>query len=233
MRIMRHRKWARRRQMVEKYSGCYKGRILDVGSSTGLFLNEMKLSGWKTNGIEPNEQATGYARERFGLDIFHGTLEQTAFDDQSFDVITYWDVLEHTYSPSSELHTSARLLKPGGLIAINIPNWDSFDRFLFGPFWIGYDPPRHLYHFPPIVLSRMLNQNGFKVIDWVCFIPSYFSFVLSVERWLEICHPKYLLPVKAFLNFPGMRLIFEPWFYFSSLIKRAGIITVFARKTDI
>ena len=230
MRAMRQRKWERRRQMVEKYSAARPGQILDVGSSTGLFLNEMKRAGWQARGVEPNQEAADYARQRFQLDVYTGFLQQAQFPGQSFDVVTYWDVLEHTASPAGELQETERILKENGLLVINIPNWNSLDRHLLGPYWIGLDPPRHFYVFPHHVLNAMLEKAGFEVIDWVCFFPSYFAFVSSIEFWLKIRHPGIEKLVSGLLNVPGMRLVFEPWFATLNFFKRGGVISVFARK---
>lgn len=230
MRWMRRRKLLVRRKLVERYSGRTSGHILDVGCATGLFLHEMAQADWQVSGIEPMAPAVEYARARMKLDVFQGLLEQAPYPPQSFDVVTFWDVLEHTFSPSASLQRAARLLKPGGLLAVNIPNWDSFDRRLFGAFWAGLDPPRHLYVFTHATLTRLLEACGFRPLAWVCFMPSYFPFIISVERWLQSISPRWAQRVSRVLNFPGVRLIFEPWFMFSNWTKRASVISVFARK---
>lgn len=230
MRWMRRRKLALRRKLVERYSGCAAGRLLDVGCATGLFLHEMAQAGWQVAGVEPADEAAAYARRRFGLDVLTGRLEDAPFVSCSFDVITYWDVLEHTFSPTAELAQAARLLKPGGLLAVNIPNWESPDRRLFGAHWIGLDPPRHLYVFTRRTLTALLARAGFDPVAWVCFMPSYFPFVLSLERRLLARAPAAARGLMRVLNFPGVRLLFEPWFSLANRLQRGGVIAVFARK---
>lgn len=232
MRWLRRRKLADRRRLVERYAGRRAGRVLDVGCSTGLFLHEMALAGWEAQGVELTPSAAAYARQRFGLDVFEGMLEEAPFADASFDTITFWDVLEHTYSPSATLAHVARLLKPGGLVAINIPNWDSPDRRLFGPYWVGYDPPRHLYVFTRKTLGALLEQAGFAPLDWRCFMPSYFTFVYSVQYWLQAKAPRWAGPVARGLRFPGVRLPFEPLFALANRLGKGGVIAVFARKAE-
>ena len=77
----------------------------------------------------------------------------------------YWNILRH---PSAELTAAATLLRPGGLVAINVPNWNSLDRRLFGAGWVGFDPPRHLYVLDQRSLTRLLQQAGFEILDWGC-----------------------------------------------------------------
>ena len=230
MRWMRRRKLVQRRHLVERYSGRTTGRILDVGSATGIFLHEMASAGWEAVGVEPVTHAAEYAQARFGLEIFSGTLAKAPYESGSFDVVTFWDVLEHTFSPVEELAHVARLLAPGGLVAINVPNWHSVDRQLFGPHWIGFDPPRHLYVFTERTLTAMLRKAGFRPLAWICFMRAYFAFVVSVDRWLTAEAPRGAGPVRRFLNLPGARLPFEPVFAVLNTLKRSGVISVFARR---
>ncbi len=233
MRWIRRRKLVKRRELIQKFSRKEKGEVLDVGSATGLFLNEMKRAGWQTNGVEPIESAASFSRNRFDLDIFSGTLEESQFLNEHFDVITFWDVLEHTFSPTHQLSMAYDLLCPSGLLAFSIPNWNSYEREWFDDKWQGLDPPRHLFVFPHKPLTKMLNQTGFEIIDWVCFMPSYYSFIISVERWLGTYNKRMASIAHRVLNFPGMRILFEPWFAWSNHINKGSVITVFARKVAV
>jgi len=230
MRWMRRRKLIQRRRMIERFSGLHSGRILDVGCATGLFLHEMALAGWHVTGIEPITAAASYGRDRFGLDVFEGMIEEAPYERESFDVVTFWDVLEHTFSPSQTLARSSGLLRPGGLVAVNVPNWHSIERQWFGPHWIGLDPPRHLYVFTHDTLTSLLEQAGFWPLAWICFMPSYFSFIISLERRLNTIAPRWAQPVSRLLNIPGMRLLSEPAFALTNRLRLGGVITVFARK---
>jgi SAM-dependent methyltransferase len=229
-------RWARRRNLinrcrqVERASQIKAGKILDVGCATGLFLNQMRLNGWEAYGVEPVETAASYAREEFGLEIFNGFFEEAPYPEGSFDVITFWDVLEHTFSPQKELLRTARLLKPGGSVIINIPNWNSFDRVLFDAFWIGLDPPRHFYVFDSGTAGQMLEKAGLQVQEWVCLVPSYYAFSISLIRWLEAKHPGLANPLMKVLNFPGMRFMASPFFWITDLLHKSSLISVIARK---
>jgi SAM-dependent methyltransferase len=233
MRWVRRRKLIKRRELIQTYSQKEIGSILDVGSATGLFLNEMKKNGWQCCGIEPIGSAADFSRERFNLEVFSGMLEEAQFSDGSFDVMTFWDVLEHTFSPMHQLSIAYDLLGSDGLLAFSIPNWNSYERQWFDKNWQGLDPPRHLYVFPHEPLIQMLDRSGFRILDWVCFMPSYYSFIISLERWLRTYNKRLASLANRILNFPGMRIIFEPWFAWSNHIKKGSVITVFARKTTV
>jgi SAM-dependent methyltransferase len=230
MRYMRRQKLIQRRRLVEHYSGLGSGRILDVGCATGLFLHEMDLAGWQAAGVELDVDAAGYARRRFGLNVVCGQLRDAPWPADSFDVVTFFGVLEHTYSPGQELRSAARLLRPGGLLVMNIPNWRSLDRRLFGRFWMGLDAPRHLYVFTQSVLTGLLEHAGFSVITWRCVMTGYFDTVLSVQAVLDSKNPFLAGPAKRLLNFPGMRLVFEPWFIALDWLGVGPNLTVFARR---
>jgi hypothetical protein len=139
--------------------------------------------------------------------------------------------LEHTFSPQAELARTADLLRPGGLVVVNVPNWDSFDRTLFGPHWQGLDTPRHLYVFTRSTLTSLLTRAGFEVLAWQCFMPGYFTVLPSLQRWLNTLSPKLARVVLRVLYLPGMRLPFEPWFGLMNSLKRGPVISAFARKS--
>jgi SAM-dependent methyltransferase len=231
MRWMRRRKLSRRRRLIEKYSGQTRGRVLDVGCATGLFLHELALTGWHTAGVELVASAAEFARQRFGLEVFQGMLADAPYGEASFDVVTFWDVLEHTFSPRDELRQAARLLRPNGVLALSVPNWDSFDRGLFGRHWQGLDSPRHLYVFSRPTLTRLLTEAGFSDLQWLCFMPGYFTSLPSLQRWLVSFNPGLARWVMRCLYLPGMRLPFEPWFALMNALQRGPVISVFARKS--
>ncbi len=230
MRWMRRRKLILRRRLIERYLGRTRGQILDVGCATGLFLHEMAQAGWGAAGVELSGPAADFARQRFGLDVFQGMLAEAPFDPGSFDVVTFWDVLEHTFSPRRELAQAARLLRPGGVLALSVPHWDSFDRRLFGRHWQGYDAPRHLHVFTRPVLTTLLADAGFTDLQWLCFMPGYFTFLPSLQRWLNTLSPSLSRLIMRGLYLPGARMPFEPWFALMNAVRRGPIIAAFARK---
>jgi SAM-dependent methyltransferase len=120
-----------------------KGNLLDIGCATGNFMKFAQDKGWQVFGIEPIEEAAKIARENYQLDVITGTLDSVYLDDESFDVITMWDVLEHLPSPKNTLIRCNNLLKADGILVFSIPNLISFDRYLFlggkGTFLLSLD----------------------------------------------------------------------------------------------
>jgi SAM-dependent methyltransferase len=230
MRWFRRRRLNQRRKLIERYSGQTSGRVLDAGCATGLFLRVMEQAGWQVAGVEPIASAANYARTRFGLDVYQGTLDDSPYPNEFFDVVTFWDVLEHAYTPTLQLTRAAELLRRDGLLAVNVPNWNSLERRWFGAYWSGFDPPRHLYVFTKATLTALLKKTGFVTTGWVCFMPGYYPFIISVEYYLRSFSPGWAERASRVLNIPGVRLPFEPWFTFSNWLKIGGEICVFARK---
>ena len=204
------------------------GRILDVGCGTGHFLNGMKLRGWQTFGTEFSEEAAAYARERFGLEVLVGELEEAEFPAAYFDAVTIWNVLEHLHDPLATLMEVNRLLKDGGLLVFSIPNWDSVDARLFGEFWVGLDMPRHLYAFPRPALEKLLAKTGFKTGEDGCFFGGHGLFVLSLRFFLEEkMTQRALREFLLWLFYTKLaRLIASPYFYLVDKLGKGPIITM-------
>jgi len=141
-------------------------RLLDVGSATGDYLADMAAAGWEPWGIEPNAAAARKTTNRLGLPeerVFVGAAEDADFPDESFDLVTMSHVLEHLHDPRGVLEDVHRWLRPGGRVRIWLPNFGSAERRVFGRLWWLLDVPRHLTHFTPETLGRMLERTGFEV----------------------------------------------------------------------
>ena len=97
--------------------------------------------------MEANEAAAALARARLSVDIHASAVEELQLPEEKFDLITMSHCLEHTYSPGRVLGQVHRWLKPNGRLLVMVPNYDAMDRRLFGERWLGFEVPRHLYHF--------------------------------------------------------------------------------------
>ena len=73
-----------------------------------------------------------------------------------------WHTLEHTYNPLSTLREIYGFLKNNGILYVEVPNSASIVAKIFRRYWFGWDLPRHLYHFTPSILKKILIQTGFK-----------------------------------------------------------------------
>ncbi len=151
-----------KRKLVSTYSGKSSGRILDLGCGTGAFLNEMKHAGWQVTGIEPDAHARQKAKELYHIEALPA---EKLYEQQpaSFDVISLWHVLEHVHDLHEYIEHINQLLKPGGLLVIAVPNYTSADAAHYHYFWAAYDVPRHLYHFSPSSMEKLMKQHGLSV----------------------------------------------------------------------
>lgn len=140
-----------------------EGRVLDIGcGSGGRYLDVLKALGWQTHGMDPSAHAIEAAAAK-GHDAVVGVAEEQRFPDASMDVVTMWHVLEHTHAPSQALAVCHRMLAPGGVLSLCVPNWGSLQAAAFGRFWWSCDAPRHLYQFTKKTLTRYLERAGFRI----------------------------------------------------------------------
>jgi SAM-dependent methyltransferase len=211
------------------------GRLLDVGCATGTFLRGAPQNrAWELYGVEISEYAGRIARDRYRLNVKVGTLEQAAYRDDYFDVITMWDVLEHLHDPASSLAEIRRILKRDGILVARVPNAASRDARLFGRFWVGWEPPRHLYGFTPKTLGAFLSQAGLRPKAWSGGIAAYTTFLLSLRIW-AIAHKKenrsWDFFIKAMYH-PIMRLITVPVFYVYKIGLQGSLMVVTATQNQ-
>jgi len=234
MRWMRERNIQKRVKVITSSSLLQQGSILDIGCSTGIFLDAMRKTGWDTLGVEISPDAINYARTRFNLNVLPGQLLDHHLPSDSLDAVTFWDVLEHTYDPYSTLKEANRILRKGGIIALTIPYWGSLDRKIFGEAWIGYDSPRHLYVFPSDTLFHMLQAAGFHTERAWTGLGGYFTFLASLRLWLKIKirSNRSRSCMMKILEIPGMRIPFQPIFYLLDSKNLGGTLVIVARKTD-
>ncbi|URC13670.1 bifunctional 2-polyprenyl-6-hydroxyphenol methylase/3-demethylubiquinol 3-O-methyltransferase UbiG [Flavobacterium sp. B183] len=136
-----------------------KGRILDIGAGTGDFLLTAKNDGWETVGVEPSERAKNIAIEK-GISFVNGI---DALENNSFDVITMWHVLEHVPNLELQIQELKRLLKPTGTLIVAVPNFKSFDAKYYNEFWAAYDVPIHFWHFSKKAIQSLFGKVDMKL----------------------------------------------------------------------
>ncbi|MFH1846509.1 MAG: methyltransferase domain-containing protein [Candidatus Omnitrophota bacterium] len=156
------------------------GKLLDVGCAVGFLLSEAKKEGWDVYGIELSEWASGYAKDKLGLDnVFQGTLKDAKYPDNFFDVVVLKDTIEHLPDPMEILIEARRILKPDGILCVNTPDIDSLASKVLKARWWGIKQA-HLYYFSRRTLTKMLNASGFMpVLIRPC------SRIFSVEYWSD------------------------------------------------
>lgn len=138
-----------------------KGKLLDVGCGTGMFLNIARQNGWNVNGIEPDAGARAMAEEINQIEIKKEILN--AFQSETFDIISLWHVLEHIHLLNETIeYLKVRLSQDGSLI-IAVPNHESKDAEIYQEQWAAYDVPRHLYHFSQHSIKELFAKHGFEL----------------------------------------------------------------------
>jgi len=139
-----------------------KGRLLDFGCGSGSYVARMMAAGWEAEGLDLSSNAVAVGREA-GLTIHEGTLPGAEFPDGHYDAITMWHSLEHVPSPKATLKAIHDLLRPGGLLLVACPRFDSLAANWFKSNWGGLRLPGHLTHFSRGSLKRHLQAAGFEV----------------------------------------------------------------------
>lgn len=156
----RRRAWRRPRVAIARHG---EGRLLDFGCGHGSFLETMHSLGWEVLGVDFAETAVRRIRGDLGLPAVLGDLFSAELAGRRFDLITMRHSLEHVHGPREMLEQARRLLVPGGRLMVWVPNVESLPARWFGPAWFGLDLPRHLVHFAPSTLRRMVTEAGFHV----------------------------------------------------------------------
>jgi len=150
-------------------------RLLEIGPGHGYMLQEAKRYGFDITGLEYSIYATRIANRNLGGDYVRtGTLEETATDLGTFDVIVLSDVIEHVRDPRCFLFQAFDRLRPGGIISIATISTRSLTARLLGPYWMEYKP-EHLFYFNEFNIVTLLKTVGFdeaevtpgrKVMSW-------------------------------------------------------------------
>ncbi len=150
----------RKARLIVKEAHRKKGRLLDVGTGTGYFLNAMQKRGWTVEGIEKNPQAREFAQQNFELTVQPEPVLDTLAPG-SFHVITLWHVMEHLEHLNETWSRLWELLADKGVLVVAVPNCSSYDARKYGAGWAAYDVPRHLWHFTPATIQKWGAKHGF------------------------------------------------------------------------
>lgn len=135
--------------------------ILDYGCGTGDFLVKCQTNKTKCLGVEPDLEARKIAESK-GLDVIPPDHLKTV--SETFDAITMWHVLEHTYNPNATIQELKSRMSANGIMVIAVPNYRSHDAYFYKNHWAAYDVPRHLFHFTPKSMKLVAEKCGLKLI---------------------------------------------------------------------
>jgi glycosyltransferase involved in cell wall biosynthesis/2-polyprenyl-3-methyl-5-hydroxy-6-metoxy-1,4-benzoquinol methylase len=154
-------------------------RLLEIGSNVGMFLDVARARGWNARGIEPSKWAVEYGRERYGVDLRRGTVEELDEPGHSADVVVMMDVLEHLADPVEGLKRLRPVLDEGILVlsTVNVESIHARARDANWPWFIR----SHLYYFSPETLRAVLERAGFRIIEWTT-VPRSFHVSYVAQR---------------------------------------------------
>ena len=150
-------------QRIKEVAGTIplKGKWLDVGCANGVFVNSISDHEVEAQGVELSDHAVAIGKEQ-GLNLHVGTIEDLS-DDETFDCITAFDVLEHVLEPLDFVGSIYKRLNEGGHVVLTVPNAGGIVRRLMGKRWYFYIPEEHLHYFNRGNLAGLLEKQGFEV----------------------------------------------------------------------
>lgn len=140
-----------------------KGKILDIGCGPGWFLDCAKDRGWEPYGIDYSNFFVENVK-KLGITVYQGDFKKVKFEDNSFDVITAFDVIEHLKEPCELLRYIHKKLKSDGLLVLATADSGSLCAKLYASRWRQIVPIGHLFYFSKNTMTALLKKNGFKVV---------------------------------------------------------------------
>lgn len=167
-------------------------RVLDIGTAGGAFLDAANKFGYEYIGIEPSIYLVEQGKKR-GLNIVQGTIFEHPFEDESFDMICLWDVIEHLTDPKGALLKVKPLLKENGVLLINYPDIGTWQAKIAGRhFW--WILSVHLHHFTRETISKICENTGYNGI----YFQRYWQ-ILQLG-YLQDMAIHYKIPLSALLK---------------------------------
>jgi 2-polyprenyl-3-methyl-5-hydroxy-6-metoxy-1,4-benzoquinol methylase len=165
-----------------------KGQLLDFGCFNGFFLSIAAQEGWECQGIEPLVMPAIYARGKFGLNVTTGTLADGTFPPETFDLVTAFQVFEHLVNPDQELEKIRRIIKPNGMLMIEVPNIETLSVKIFRSRHRHFVQD-HVSFFSARTLSCLVQKCGFRVIN--VYYPVRFMSIQHLILWIEKLSPTF------------------------------------------
>lgn len=223
---------------VVKFTSRGSGKVLDIGCGTGDRLDVFRNKGFETYGVETSNSAD-YAKEHLKLNVMKGDLFSAKFPDAFFDIVTLYNVLEHTHKPQVVIREIHRILKQDGFLIIQVPNRDSLQYKIFKKKWAAFDVPRDLYYFGIGTLTSMLEKVELTVskvdhfMRWwhpPTLVISLFPSVDPQKAWGE--EGRGGTPFFQRVAWILCTLLASPFTHFESCLGRGAIVTYYSVKND-
>lgn len=175
--------------------------VLDVGCGAGDLLLLLKERGCNAYGIDVDEITCTYLSETMNLNVINCDIDNgTSFQAGFFDLVIMRHSLEHLHNPVNVLHEVRRIMKPGGLLIVGVPNIESYVSKITKEKWRDLDIPRHLFHFNQSTITALLYKSGFSIEsihhelkvsseslkDWMAAVPLPVFILTSIKSTMRI-----------------------------------------------
>lgn len=152
--------------LVERLRTVRRGtRLFEMGCAYGYFL-DVARGYWEIAGIDISVAAVSAARERLGDQVRHGDLLQAQLPEGHYDWVVGWDMIEHVEAPRAYVAKAARLLRPGGCLALSTGDVGSIAARLSGQHWRLLTPPSHLTYFSRRGMDLLMCEAGFSEVTF-------------------------------------------------------------------
>ncbi len=186
---------------------------MDVGCGDGRYVRAMARLGWRSVGLEHHPTMLYQARRITRQPLLWADAHALPLGTATVDAVTLWHVLEHLKDPHLALTEARRVLKPQGVVLVEVPNARSWQAHMWGERWLHWDLQRHVWHFSPRTLIRLLEKAGFHVIRWrtVANAPGWTDSWGISRRWSWV-----------FVGVDGML----------ALVRRGGVLRVLAKAVE-
>ncbi len=156
------------------------GTVIDIGCGRGFMLSFLRELGFHPEGVELSDAAAWHARNRLQIDVHVGDALEVPVQPGQAQAIVLWHSLEHVNAPWAVLARMKDLLKPGGILVVAVPNFDSLQARLFGASWFHLDVPRHYFHFGTRALKQQLSNLDLELVQ-----EDHFSLEHNPYGWLQ------------------------------------------------
>ncbi|OLE16650.1 MAG: hypothetical protein AUI36_37220 [Cyanobacteria bacterium 13_1_40CM_2_61_4] len=138
--------------------------LLEVGCHAGVLLDRFRGQGWNVSGVDPDSRAANFASSHYRLDVKASTLEDAGYDSATFDAVVMLHVIEHLDDPAGTVGVIARLLRPGGLLVVETPVYDTLMFRLLGRRERSLSCDGHIVFYTGGTLAALLERCGFEIV---------------------------------------------------------------------
>ncbi len=220
-------------KLVQRLAPHDKASVYEIGPGNAEFLSHLKQYGYKVSGMEPGQEGRECALKNWGIQLEDGFAKDLHFQT-TYDIVIARYVLEHVNQPRELLETIFHSgLKSGGTLLVKIPNMQSWEAKFFGPYWCGWDEPRHRVHFTPDGIYKLLKNIGFKDIK-ISFEVAPVDLPKNLDYWARYSKHSHSISARvilALLKLPEPILLLGTQ-VIGTLLKPlgAGRMTVTARR---